>query len=283
MVFGVIGNGVVGSRLAKAYAIAEQDVYVYDVVLDKSPNLFEDLVEMCNCIFVCVPTPTVGYKQELSALTDVLKSLQSKGYSGFVIIKSTVLPGTCRVMKRYFPELEILHSPEFINEYSDTSDLTKAPQIIVGHDGNKVSEDVLKNIFSPFFCDIKQMEYEESELTKYACNVFYAVKNAFFNHLRLVSENMGSDYEKIRQGAISNAWIHPMHTISPGRDGRRGYGGMCLPKDIEAYIGFTNGLNFPNVMLHAVNDFNSFIREIAPEQPKTDWEEWFYGKRGENS
>jgi UDP-glucose 6-dehydrogenase len=43
-------------------------------------------------IFLCLPTPTVDCKQDISAITDVLAKYDGQAVN--VVIRSTVLPGT---------------------------------------------------------------------------------------------------------------------------------------------------------------------------------------------
>jgi len=271
MHIGVIGNGVVGSRIAKAYESKGCQVSVYDTNPERCRNTMMDLFG-AKGIFICVPTPTDGYKQDSSPLYCALDLLL--GYKGIIIIKSTVLPGTTDRLAAKFPEMKIVHSPEFLNEFGGVEDITRAPQIIVGCDEDE-AKDVVP-IFAPFFdhCLWRIVSRRESETIKYACNVFYSVKNAFFNFLRLFCEVQDVDYETVRLAAIRNGWIHPMHTFSPGRDGLRGFGGACLPKDLAAFIGATENSGL-NRFLKEIEAFNGYLRKMPTEHEDKRWEQYF--------
>jgi UDP-glucose 6-dehydrogenase len=46
--------------------------------------------------------------------------------------------------------------------------------------------------------------------------------------------NSQEDYETIRQTLFSSNWVAPMHTNVPN-NGKYGFSGACLPKDLEAF------------------------------------------------
>jgi UDPglucose 6-dehydrogenase len=272
MHIGIIGHGVVGARIAKAYESKGCRVSVYDVVPERSRNTVKE-VYSADAVFICVPTPTVDHKQDVSAVYCALDLLL--GYKETIIIKSTVLPGTTSLLRSRFPEMRIVHSPEFLNEFGGVEDITRAPQIIVGCDELECEDSLA--VFAPFLdhCLIRFMSPRESEMVKYACNVFYSIKNAYFNLLRLACEKHGADFETVRLAAVGNGWIHPMHTFSPGRDGLRGFGGACLPKDLAAFIDFTGFNGSMNQMLKEVESFNEYVRNLPAGTPQKNWEQFF--------
>jgi len=204
-------------------------------------------------------------------------------YTGLVIIKSTVLPGTSRILSERYRNLIIVHSPEFLNASSGKGDVIEAPQAIYGFRDSKaihIHIERVKQISEPFLSSGNTLVtclYEESEMAKYGCNVFYALKNTFFNLLRLACEHTGSNFNLVRDLIVKNGWVHPMHTFSPGRDGKRGFGGMCLPKDLEAFISWGLSARLPFNLLESVQKINQELRKKPIEDPQLDWEEFFYG------
>jgi UDP-glucose 6-dehydrogenase len=102
---GFIGLGVVGGatmRLAKNQG--NKDILVYDPGLKKL-----DSMEDRDVIFISVPVPTKSNgDQDLSILEDALARCPK---NSDVIIRSSVLPGTCNVQSQYFKDIGIYSSP----------------------------------------------------------------------------------------------------------------------------------------------------------------------------
>jgi len=279
---GIIGNGVVGQRIDRFYSIAQFQTKVYDIDRSRSKNSLETLVSECSVIFVCVPTPTVSGSQDSSHIEQVFHSLNTLNFLGLVILKSTVVPGTSRRLSETYLNLNIAHSPEFLNVTGDEKDILKAPQIIYGFQdfsSYKKWESLINKISKPIESSkIITCLYEESEIIKYACNVFYAVKNTYFNLLRLACENLQIDFNLVREVSVQNGWIHPMHTFSPGRDGLRGFSGMCLPKDLKAFMSWCSKRDLPYDLFIDVENLNTQFREMPMEEEQTNWEKYFYGQ-----
>jgi len=266
---GIIGNGMVGSRIAKCFKVAGIDIRIYDIKEEKREHELADLLE-ADAIFICVPTPTIKH-QNITNVIDALNSISN--YKGSVIIKSTVLPGTTRKLSEIY-DFTLLHSAEFLNAHGSLCDITKAPQLVVGCE--RPISPHLHDVFVKLNQNVVYCSYEDSEVIKYCCNVFYAIKNSFFNLMRLCCENVEADYEFVRTASINNGWIHPMHTYTPGRDGKRGYGGDCLPKDMAAFIKWCEDNNVESGMLLEAHKLNNKLREMQIESPKIDWEDYFH-------
>ena len=74
------------------------------------------------------------------------------------------------------------------------------------------------------------------------------------------------DYDKVVEYALYDSRIGQTHLSTPGPDGRRGFGGSCFPKDLNALMYFAR-INFlePSV-LEGVWKKNLEVR------PERDWE-----------
>ena len=82
---------------------------------------------------------------------------------------------------------------------------------------------------------IKLAPATELEFVKYARNCFLAVKVAYFNEIASFATKLELDYDKIRRLVVDDSRIGESHTFVPGPDGKYGFGGACLPKDIKAF------------------------------------------------
>ena len=97
---GIIGYGVVGkaavNTFSKAFHIIKYDKY-------QDLDQFEDL-SASDFIFIMVPTPFDCLEGGVddSAVTESLEKLQSLKVKVPVIIKSTVVPGSCREYKKKY-------------------------------------------------------------------------------------------------------------------------------------------------------------------------------------
>ena len=80
------------------------------------------------------------------------------------------------------------------------------------------------------------MTSDESEAVKLMQNGFSAVKIAFFNEMRCLADDRGLDWTRVMDGLLAGGWINPAHTQVPGPDGKRGFGGGCLEKDLANLI-----------------------------------------------
>ena len=114
MKIGIIGGGFVGT--ATASFVDKEDLLIYDIDPNKcNPKglLLKELVSQTELIFICVPTPM---NKDGSCCTkiveNVVQDLKEAGCNfdeSFVVIRSTVPPGTSRRLNCYF-------MPEFLTE-----------------------------------------------------------------------------------------------------------------------------------------------------------------------
>ena len=86
-------------------------------------------------------------------------------------------------------------------------------------------------------------------MAKLVCNSFFAVKVAFFNEIREWADAEGVDWEALMQAVLSDGRIAHSHTQVPGPDGKRGFGGACLPKDLSNTIMLMEDANRPTPLV----------------------------------
>lgn len=244
---GIIGNGYVGgatSKLGKPHTTwdSETRVFIYDINPELCSHLdlhLADLVESCDFIFVCVPTP-MNRDGSCSTyeVTKAIISLQDLGFPPErIIVKSTVPVGTCR-------EAGVMFMPEFLTEENWEEDFVECEDWILGTNGR---DDKIRNeLYSIFETAHKNdtlkkkprmhfLTTEEAELVKYVRNCFLATKVSFFNEVYDFCAFHEIDYEKVREITTLDARVGKSHTQVPGPDGKRGFGGTCFPKDMAAF------------------------------------------------
>ena len=236
MKIGIIGYGVVGKAvfltLSKQYSIVKYDKY-------KNYGTFKDLAT-CDMVFITVPTP-FDCEEEIvddSAVTESLENLDKKGYEGTVIIKSTLPPGTCDTYKSDY-KLHIVYNPEFLRESTTPNeDFANQNTIVIGSDSIELFKSV-KAMYEKV--SVPEAAYyhttiTEAEMIKCAQNTMLASRVALANIVYDACSRHGVEYDKVREIAFDNFEILGPHMVQvPGPDGKRGFGGKCLPKDIRAF------------------------------------------------
>ena len=253
-IIGICGIGVVGSAIAECFENKNINVIKYDKYNNSYDNIDKLLVS--DIIFLCLPTVYSDEKKEYdkSSLTEVCSFLVLKNYTGIVVIKSTIEPGSCRNLKNKF-NLNILHNPEFLSMRTAKKDFENQNHIVIGGETNNDKNiSSLLNFYKKYWvnAEFSIITYEESELMKIGVNCFYSVKIQFFNELyKLTNTYENTSYNTVIKTMLKNNWISPNHTSVPGPDGKLSYGGMCFPKDTNAMLQLMKKKDVPCKILEA--------------------------------
>lgn len=277
LTIGVIGNGFVG----RATQIFGQSPFVSLFVYDVDPSkcvpqntTIEQLVEKCNIIFVCVPTPInlETNQSDTSIVKSVITQIQSiSNCRSKIICRSTVPPGTCEA-------LGIAHMPEYLTEKNWHNDFINMSTWELGlpfpyvSDYAQCAQDIQRllslckheGIISSDHLIVQ--DSKTTEMAKMMRNTMLAVRIAVCNEYEQFCRVRGIDYEEVRKLATSDPRIGSSHTQVPGPDGKRGFGGTCLPKDLKALIGEMMNAGITPFVLSACSIRNDFI-----DRPDRDW------------
>ncbi len=238
MTIGFIGQGFIGKNYADDFESRGFVVVRYAKEPEFEQN--REKIALCDIVFVAVPTPTTTTGFDDSILRAVLPLV---GPGMTAVLKSTILPGTTKQLQKDFPNIHILHSPEFLREKSAADDAAHPERNIVGipekspeYDARaKMLLDVLPKAPYELVADSN-----ETELIKYAGNMFLYIKLLYANLLFDFSERLGVDYDVVRAGTAADPRIGPSHLSvfdSSGHSGAspgRGAGGHCFIKDFAA-------------------------------------------------
>jgi len=237
-------------------------------------NNIEEAITKSNISFVCVPTPTVNHKQDLSHIQDATSEIGKalRGTDGFhvVVVKSTVLPFTTRT--KVIPLLEqhsqrkvgkdfgICMSPEFLRQATALGDFLKPSRIVIG-EYDKRSGDMLEELHTKINAPVFRTDLETAEMIKYVANTFLTTKISFFNELYEISKNLNLDSEFIAKIVSLDPRIG-----SYGIHGGYPFTGRCLPKDLKAFTAFAKSRNVNPKLLEAVLQVNKEISHLRREK-----------------
>lgn len=270
---GIIGKGFVGTAVAAGFSPHtgyDAIVRIYDVDPAKSTHSLAETINDSDVVFVSVPTPASKEGDiDLSIIHAVLKDISSviDRNDNVILIRSTVVPGTSAKFQEFYPNLNIVFNPEFLTERSAHFDFINQARVILGGD-SKNTEKVAKLYRNRFgaYLPVIQTTYETAELIKYMNNLFFATKVSFLNEMLLIAEKVGADWEAAIEGFILDGRIGHSHVKVPGHDGKKGFGGSCFPKDIQAMIHFAKDLDINMNVLEGAWKTNLEVR------PEKDWE-----------
>jgi len=270
---GVIGKGFVGSAVAHGFSSGcgyEANVLIYDKNPDLSQNSLEEVVSNSQFIFISVPTPS---NRDGSINLDIINGVISEidevdtDNKPIILIRSTVVPGTCDQIQTDHPNLKIVFNPEFLTERSALFDFLTQSRYVLGgkkEDTQKVAE-LYRNRFGQSL-SIIETDFKSAELTKYVCNCFFATKVSFLNEMKLISDQIGADWDAVIEGFVRDGRVGHSHVQVPGPDGKMGFGGSCFPKDVQALIDYCEKNDMPHDVLKGIWALNLKVRS------ERDWE-----------
>jgi UDPglucose 6-dehydrogenase len=269
MTIGIIGQGYVGTAIKVGFE-PHYTVETYDKYDGwKTTVQLTDMVETCQVIFVCVPTPM---NTDGTCHTDIVESVVKEIDDRVdlanipkptVVIKSTVPPGTTDRLHRKYKGVDVIFNPEFLTEMNFIEDFKNQSRIILG--GVRRGTSLLRQVYSKVFphATIVKTNAKYAETVKYFINCFLGTKVSFANEMKMLCDEIDIDYDKVVEYATYDERLGKSHWAVPGPDGELGFGGHCLPKDISAIV---NGYGDME-LLQAVLKVNDRVRK------NRDWEE----------
>lgn len=237
--FGIIGFGFVGRATAHAFA-EHVDIAHHDPASHASCSL-DELTRSSDALFVCVPTPrSPSGAADVTIVEAVLQELSDRRVDVPVVLKSTVPPGSTARWAKVLAPLPLVFSPEFLREAHHLEDALRPSRVVLGWTENvgQLHREVLTAFHdrqfprTPLLCT----DATTAELLKYTSNALFGVKVSLANELAELAETLGVEWETIRSSLVLDPRVGDAHLRVPGPDGRRGFGGSCLPKDMSALL-----------------------------------------------
>jgi nucleotide sugar dehydrogenase len=261
----IVGYGFVGKAVESGFKNNQNEIRIYDP--HKGFPSIDSLEEyMPEFTFVCVPTPmSTDGKVDSTIIKEVAYTLKEMP-SGVVVIKSTITPDIIKKLCKY---KRFVYNPEFLTERNAMNDFI-APQFHI-FGGHPEFTKKLRNLYqynsncnpAPFYF----MTSVEASLVKYGINSFLAMKVVWFNQWKDFTESFGARYNVVSNAIGSDTRIGQSHTVVPGFDNKKGFGGSCFPKDTSAIHSCGPDLTVLKAVIDANNiyrkDYDLDDREIA--------------------
>jgi len=227
----VIGyKGVVGNATYELFKRLGYDVTGSDK---------DDKINKAEVYFICVPEDTVE---------GVVLKLANP--SNLIVIRSSVVPGTCKKLVELCRYWHICHNPEFLREVIAVQDEFSPARIVIGQCCEEHGK-LLKSLYRPLRVPIVLTDPTTSELVKLASNNYLSTVISYWNTIEEVAKRIVVSGHQVGMIASMDPRISPY-----GARCHNKYGGRCLPKDAQQLIQFAESIGCDPVLIKAVEEIN---------------------------
>jgi nucleotide sugar dehydrogenase len=258
----VIGQGYVGLSVAAEAAVAGMRVHGIDVdeqraaaltagnnvvpgVADSTYSLAVDtgrltftsdvsVVADADVVLICVPTPVVELRPDISAIESAARSVAMHMRRGsLVVLESTTYPGTTDSVVRPLLEAHglvcgrdflLAFSPERIDPGNAKYGLRNTPRVVGGSTSEATA--TAAAFYGQLVDDVVTVSScRAAELAKLLENTFRMVNIALVNELAMLCAEQGIDTWEVIRAAASKPFGFMAFQPGPG------VGGHCIPLD----------------------------------------------------
>ena len=255
MNIGIIGLGVVGSAINTGFEKLGHEILCHDLKLNST---IKDILPS-EIVFLCVPTPQSDDGScDTNIITGVLKELSANEYKGIVAIKSTVECGFTQKAINEFNNLTLCFVPEFLRERCAVDDFIHNHNLLAVGTHDKFVFEKLVEAHGHYPKEAVRLKPTEAEILKYYNNVFAAYKIIFANIMAEVCDKLDCDYTTVKDAFVK--FGRCKDTYLDVNENLKGYGGMCLPKDVKAMTRLLDKLNIDFDTLKSIDKDNSKLK-----------------------
>ena len=246
MKIAIVGYGHVGKAMKELF----QHAIIYDEPLGIGNR---NDVNNCDVAFVCVPTPEGAQgKCDTSIVERVIEWIESE----VIVLRSTVSVGFTSLMREKYKK-RIVFQPEYYGETVGHPFTEIKNQGWLSFGGENQDINIVIEAYKTVINSNVRINIADSntvELAKYMENAYLATKVVFCNEIYDLAKKLGIDYNVVREIWLSDPRIGYSHTfVYPDN---RGYGGHCLPKDMNALISIGEEVNADMTFLKGVKSKN---------------------------
>ena len=256
----VIGLGVVGHPTAEYISQHGFDVFGYDIRPKISENFstttdWNKVPKDVEIYVIAVPTGSEKGKPDLTNLYDVCDKISNTNSNSLVCMESTVPAGTCRKLAEKFGLSNVVHVPHRYWQGDPVNRGVKMLRVFgaLNSQSSAIGLDFYKKLEIPLHI---VPEIEIAEMCKIAENAYTYVRIAFVEGLRMICEDLGLDFNKVRD-ACNTKWNID---LLEARDGIWGY---CLPKDIRYLL---NHSNSDPLLVGAIRTDARYKKKFGPKK-----------------
>ncbi len=220
--------------------------------------------------FICVGTPSkpdgsIDLTCIENAVDEMGRLLVRKQGFHVIVVKSTVVPGTTQRLiiplleklsgKKVGQDIGAAVNPEFLQEGAVLHCARNPLRIVIGASDEQTANAV-EGLYENFSIPIVRTDITTAEMIKYASNTYLATRLSFINEIGNICKTLNVDVSEVARGMghdprIGNGFLNA----------GIGFGGSCLPKDVEALIYRARELGCESELLKSVSKVNQ-------EQPK---------------
>ncbi len=221
-------------------------------------------VKRSTVIFIAVGTPPKeNGEADLTGIENVACSIARAMDSYRLVVEKSTVPvetghwvkHTIAIHKKKSVTFDVASNPEFLREGQAIKDFFHPDRIVIGVESKK-AEGILKELYSGVDARLLVTDIRSAELIKHASNSFLALKISYINAVAKICELSKADIDKVAEGMGMDKRI--------GRtflDAGIGFGGFCLPKDLDAFIRISSKLGYSFDLLKEVKGINEFQKE----------------------
>ncbi|MGE5280441.1 MAG: UDP-glucose dehydrogenase family protein [Deltaproteobacteria bacterium] len=222
-------------------------------------------VRSCEVIFIAIGTPPKDNGEaDLTGIESVARAIAGSMRSYRLIVEKSTVPvetgrwvkHTIAINKRKGVAFDVASNPEFLREGQAIRDFMHPDRVVIGVESAR-AEALLRRLYEGVDAPILATDIRSAELIKHASNSFLAIKISFINAVARVCELAGADVTQVAQGLGQDRRIGPSFL-----DAGIGFGGFCLPKDLDAFIMIARKLGYDFDLLKEVRRVNEAQREL---------------------
>ncbi|MDQ3293550.1 MAG: nucleotide sugar dehydrogenase [Actinomycetota bacterium] len=197
-----------------------------------------DAVSGADVVLICVPTPLVDHRPDLSAVEAAARSVGERLHPAtLVVLESTTYPGTteqlvCPLLEagglRSGRDFLLAYSPERVNPGDTDFGFAAVPRVVGGH--TEAAGDAAAAFYGHLVEEVHRVSScRAAELAKLLENTYRMVNIALVNELAQLCADQGIDTWEVIDAAATKPFGFQRFEPGPG------VGGHCIPLD-PAYL-----------------------------------------------